>query len=85
MCGIAGYISTRTVEKSIINSTLNLMKNRGPDHQDSILFSSKGRDIGLLHSRLSIIDLDSRANQPYQFGDYTIIFMLYTNVAEKQF
>ena len=30
--------------------------------------------IGLLHSRLSIIDLDPRSNQPYTLGRQTIIF-----------
>ncbi len=52
------------------------MKNRGPDNQDFRLFrtSSKEKHVGLLHSRLSIIDLDSRSNQPFTIGAHTIAF-----------
>ena len=34
MCGISGYIGRKHLEKSLIQKTLNAMKNRGPDHQD---------------------------------------------------
>ena len=34
MCGIAGYIGAKKINNKVINSTLNIMKNRGPDNQD---------------------------------------------------
>ena len=74
MCGIAGFISNQSIDKSTISNTLNLMKNRGPDYSDALSFINKEKKIGMLHSRLSIIDLDSRANQPYKFNDYLVIF-----------
>lgn len=76
MCGIAGFYCINQVSDARIQKTLNLMKNRGPDNQDSRVFSSSsGKSIvGLLHSRLSIIDLDPRSNQPFSIGTKTIVF-----------
>lgn len=76
MCGIAGFFSKERVGDSQIHKTLNLMKNRGPDYQDFRLFRTSGEEkhIGLLHSRLSIIDLDPRSNQPFTIGNHTIVF-----------
>ena len=74
MCGIAGYIAKQHISKAIIHNTLDLMNNRGPDNKDFLYLPTSNASIGLLHSRLSIIDLDSRSNQPYTFGSYTIIF-----------
>jgi len=50
------------------------MRRRGPDHQAFHVFQEKDRRVYLLHSRLSIIDLDPRAHQPFTIGDFTIIF-----------
>jgi len=74
MCGIAGYIGKKQVSKSTINKTLGLMKNRGPDNQDWCFFTANDTNVYLLHSRLSIIDLDERSNQPFKFGGCTLIF-----------
>ena len=76
MCGIAGYFCKKQVIDGRIQRTLDLMQNRGPDNQDFRLFRAIGQDrhVGLLHARLSIIDLDPRSNQPYTIGNQTIIF-----------
>ncbi len=76
MCGIAGYFCKAQVGDSHIHKTLNLMRNRGPDNQDFRLFRTSGKEsfVGLLHSRLSIIDLDPRSNQPFTIGSHTIVF-----------
>ena len=50
------------------------MKNRGPDYQDSSIFSIGDNQVQLLHSRLSIIDLDPRSHQPFTIGGATIVF-----------
>ncbi len=65
MCGIAGYIGTEKIDESDILRTLKLMKNRGPDNQDYIFIKDGTNNIYLLNSRLSIIDLDDRSNQPF--------------------
>lgn len=46
------------------------MQRRGPDASgDLSIRTESGRHVLLLHSRLSIIDLDDRANQPYRAGN----------------
>lgn len=74
MCGIAGYISRSPVDESAIHTTLALMKNRGPDHSANVCIRSNDIDVGLLHSRLSIIDLEERSNQPFTVDACTLIF-----------
>lgn len=75
MCGIAGYIGRRTIPKEELEGTLKRMNRRGPDHQEwKHSQTADGRNCFLLHSRLSIIDLDPRANQPFKIGRKQIVF-----------
>lgn len=76
MCGIAGYFTTsqRPPSDAEIGQCLERMKNRGPDHQNAVRFTTDQYEVGLLHSRLSIIDLDPRSNQPFSIGDTTVVF-----------
>jgi asparagine synthase (glutamine-hydrolysing) len=75
MCGIAGYIGTRQLEPERVRRSLGLMRRRGPDHAAARHWSAgPGRHVHLLHSRLRIIDLDERANQPFAVGRKWIIF-----------
>jgi asparagine synthase (glutamine-hydrolysing) len=61
MCGIAGYIKLRDFDEALfINNACRLMRERGPDRQDYY----KSDKVGLIHTRLSIIDLSERGNQP---------------------
>jgi asparagine synthase (glutamine-hydrolysing) len=75
MCGIAGYFGKKPPSETIIRSTLTLMKKRGPDYQDFASFAvGKNKQVLLLHSRLSIIDLDPRSNQPFSIDESTIVY-----------
>lgn len=76
MCGIAGFFCKNNIPDKRIDETLKLMKNRGPDHQDAKVFinQSSSNIVGLLHSRLSIIDLDPRSNQPFKLGNLSIVY-----------
>ena len=75
MCGIAGYWGLKEHSKATIKETLEIMKNRGPDNQNFNIFKTRDKkNLYLLHSRLSIIDLDVRANQPFRVDDYSLIF-----------
>jgi len=74
MCGIAGYFGSQPPSDGVIQRTLDLMKNRGPDHQDCRGFEAGENQVRLLHSRLSIIDLDPRSNQPFTVGSTTVVF-----------
>ena len=67
MCGIAGYFGTNSIEEKNIENCLELMKNRGPDFKSFLKYKTKnGKYFYFLHSRLAIIDLDKRSNQPYR-------------------
>ena len=74
MCGITGFIGRKPVPDERIRATLGLMKNRGPDYRAFASFTRNDRHALLLHSRLSILDLDPRANQPFVIGDCTLVF-----------
>ncbi len=73
MCGIAGYFGRSEIEQKKIAYCRKLMKNRGPD-SSNIYTNHKKKKLYLLHSRLSIIDLNSRSNQPFIDGDNILIF-----------
>ena len=65
MCGIAGYIGPTPPDPSHVEACEALMGRRGPDANGRYGHRlSDDQVVVLLHSRLSIIDLDPRANQP---------------------
>ena len=74
MCGIAGCVTKDLVSRNLINKTLHSMYNRGPDNQSKVRFELGNKNIYLFHSRLSIIDLEPRSNQPFKFKNFTMIF-----------
>jgi len=87
MCGIAGYIGTRKLDEEQIHRALGLMRRRGPDHAAHEHFvTPSGRHVDLLHSRLSIIDLDERSNQPLAADGAWLVFNgeLYNYLELKQ-
>ena len=71
MCGIAGVFG---YEVAILERMLLRLRHRGPDH-DSIA-SVPGTSCSIGHTRLSIIDLDPRSNQPFfsHCGRYGLVF-----------
>lgn len=72
MCGISGYFGKTRInlnKKDIINS----LKHRGPDNQ-SIFEKYDYNNLFLAFSRLSIIDLNIRSNQPFIYKNFIICF-----------
>ncbi|PLX16077.1 MAG: asparagine synthase (glutamine-hydrolyzing) [Salinivirgaceae bacterium] len=66
MCGIGGYFQYKSIfNRNHLHSMSDAMIHRGPD------FTGYFHDekVGLVHNRLSIIDLSSRANQPLTSND----------------
>ena len=75
MCGIAGYYGNNKLEKSNLRECLDVMTNRGPDNNSTEEFININNiNCYLLHSRLSIIDIDKRSNQPFTFENLVLIF-----------
>ena len=75
MCGIAGYLGKKIIDKNLIISMHNVMNNRGPDNFSYFTkTTSQNMHVCLIHSRLAIIDLEARSNQPFRIGNNIIIF-----------
>ena len=75
MCGIAGNVGTWEVGADRIRACLQLMRRRGPDHAAHRSWAHPSRRaVTLLHTRLNIIDLEPRANQPFHIGSKWMIY-----------
>jgi asparagine synthase (glutamine-hydrolysing) len=74
MCGIAGILSTTTLNKPAVSGMVNGILHRGPDANG--IFVDKTGMVALAHTRLSIIDLSTGANQPFYSADqrYVVVF-----------
>lgn len=77
MCGIYG--TTINYPPDILKEKLHIMSFRGPDNQEIKSFIVRGSDITdkvtMGHVRLSIVDLDSRSNQPFEYNEnISIVF-----------
>ncbi len=68
MCGIYGINKKQPKEK--LDAILKLADFRGPDFRG--LSITDNYSFG--HNRLSIIDLESRSNQPFKYKNYEIVF-----------
>ena len=64
MCGIVGGLG-RIDERG-----LAAINHRGPDHQAAVELGAWW----LGHTRLAILDLDARSNQPFRYGRITLAF-----------
>ena len=74
MCGIAGHAGSGPPDAPQRAAALARLACRGPD-ADGATREPFGRgSIDLLHTRLSIIDLDPRSNQPFEVEDCTLTY-----------
>jgi asparagine synthase (glutamine-hydrolysing) len=75
MCGIAGYFGDVAVEPKQLDECFRRMRRRGPDSVGHRHFRTPtGKNVHLLHSRLNIIDLSDRANQPFRSGTKWMVY-----------
>lgn len=77
MCGIGGFIGAELSEDaatSALSAMGQAMRNRGPD--DSGIYIDPEGAVGLVHRRLSIIDLSPTGHQPMTSpsGRFVIVF-----------
>lgn len=66
MCGIAGVIGPEPPSPERLKTTLKALGNRGPDAEGQGSYAIGSSHVTLIHTRLAIIDLDPRANQPFE-------------------
>ena len=75
MCGIAGIFNfdKSKINPEISNIVKNSLEHRGPDFSKIDYIDE---NVSLIHTRLAIIDLDSRSNQPMHSTDkrFSIVF-----------
>lgn len=74
MCGIYG--STFRYTDEVVNQKIQRMRFRGPDFQAFKRYSiGENALVTLGHVRLSILDLDARSNQPFEYNEnISIVF-----------
>lgn len=75
MCGIFGIVQHRATippAPDLLQDTARRLRHRGPDATG--IYSEDG--LGLVHTRLSLVDLNERSNQPFwdDTGRYALIY-----------
>ena len=75
MCGIFGILqhgAESAPSRAQLAETIKLMQHRGPDGNG--MYSAAG--IGMAHTRLSLVDLNERSNQPFwdRAGRYCLVY-----------
>jgi asparagine synthase (glutamine-hydrolysing) len=72
MCGIGGIIQrNRRIERSELDDIIRGLKHRGPDGDG--VFLNQDHSVGLVHTRLSILDLSDVAAQPMENQDGSLV------------
>lgn len=74
MCGIAGAFGRDALDPARRSAALASLARRGPDAEGSYSTVLRGHALTLCHTRLAIIDLDLRSNQPFVRGDLALTF-----------
>jgi asparagine synthase (glutamine-hydrolysing) len=75
MCGIAGFFGMQDIAPARLQHCLAMMQHRGPDGRG--VFQARtagGQHVVLLHTRLAIVDLDPRSDQPFRQGALSLAF-----------
>lgn len=72
MCGIAGLVSTKIFDLSVLKNMTDSMTHRGPDDAGYEILHSKNYFAGLGQRRLSIIDLSEQGHQPMTNEDSSL-------------
>lgn len=70
MCGIAGVVSANPIEVALLDDMARRLAHRGPDGQGRHVAGN----VGLLHTRLAIIDLEGGA-QPLYNEDRSLVLV----------
>jgi asparagine synthase (glutamine-hydrolysing) len=75
MCGICGFIDFRSnTDVVVLNKMVSTLHHRGPDDRGGEVFNYSGFNVGLGHTRLSILDLSSAGHQPMHFEYLSVVF-----------
>jgi asparagine synthase (glutamine-hydrolysing) len=75
VCGIGGYLlkSKTSIDSQRLSQAMSELRHRGPD--DSGLYQDSTNGVGLIHTRLSIIDLTQAGHQPMISEDGRVVLV----------
>ena len=73
MCGIAGSIGLNPLDLKRAEAALESLARRGPDAHGKWKGVIGSSAVSLLHTRLAIVDLDARANQPFEWDGCVLV------------
>jgi len=73
MCGIAGVQSITFLSSEGLSKALISISHRGPD--DSGVYKDSHSGVGLVHTRLSILDLSPLGHQPMSSDDGSVVIV----------
>jgi asparagine synthase (glutamine-hydrolysing) len=74
VCGIAGHAGTAGPDASRTAAALERLACRGPDAHGTSRAAFGAGTIDLVHTRLAIIDLDRRSDQPFTLDGCTLAY-----------
>jgi asparagine synthase (glutamine-hydrolysing) len=75
MCGIVGFVNNYcSSNEHTLRQMLDVLNHRGPDSKGFELLNLNNVQLGMGHSRLSILDLSVLGNQPMSYKDLKIIY-----------
>lgn len=66
MCGILAYITKDPIHTDLFQSSLDMLKHRGPNSSGVVVNKLCGFNIAFGHRRLAILDLSERGIQPME-------------------
>src|SRR5689334_308241 len=72
MCGIVGAVSSRAIERAVIERMRDRLVHRGPD--DAAMWISGDAKVAFGHTRLVIVDPNPEANQPFVSNGQVVTF-----------
>ena len=78
MCGIAGFFQQQPASTAAVQGMLSALRRRGPDAEHVVGWNTQGQrndaasEVGLIHTRLAIIDPRPEADQPFSNDDGSI-------------
>ena len=75
MCGIVGFIDFhKKLKVKDLETLINTLSHRGPDDNGNFFINTQTSNIGIGHTRLTILDPSKRGKQPMNFEDLIISF-----------
>ena len=78
MCGIAGFFQQQPASTGAVQGMLAALRRRGPDAEHVVGWNTQGQrndaapEVGLIHTRLAIIDPRPEADQPFRNDDGSV-------------